>query len=99
MSPVHFEPEIFTTLLGLLVTVLAILFIRHRRHYRLPPGPAWIPLVGNIRELMSDPDIRIPLRRLHKKYGDIYTLYLGPVPTIVVCGYDATREIFIERGI
>ncbi|KAL3862687.1 hypothetical protein ACJMK2_008640 [Sinanodonta woodiana] len=99
MSAFHLEIDVLSTLLGLLLTVLAIMFFRHRHHYKLPPGPAWIPLVGNIRELTSDPDIRIHLRRLQKKYGDIYTLYLGPCPTIVVCGYDAIREIFIKRGI
>ncbi|KAL3862684.1 hypothetical protein ACJMK2_008637 [Sinanodonta woodiana] len=99
MSPFQFGLDIFSTSLGLLVIFLAILFFRRRRHYRLPPGPAWIPLVGNIRELTTDPDLRIPLRRLQKKYGDIYTLYLGPIPTIVVCGYDAIKEIFIKRGI
>ncbi|KAL3862713.1 hypothetical protein ACJMK2_008666, partial [Sinanodonta woodiana] len=99
MSALHFGLDLFSTLLGLLVIVIAILIFRHRHHYKLPPGPAWIPLIGNIRELTSDPDLRIPLRRLQKKYGDIYTLYLGPIPTIVVCGYDAIREIFIKRGI
>ncbi|KAL3862692.1 hypothetical protein ACJMK2_008645 [Sinanodonta woodiana] len=99
MSPLLFGIDIISTSLGLLLTCLAIMFLRQRYHYRLPPGPAWIPLVGNIREMTSGPDIRIHLRRLHKKYGDIYTLYLGPCPTIVVCGYDAIREIFIKRGV
>ncbi|KAL3862686.1 hypothetical protein ACJMK2_008639 [Sinanodonta woodiana] len=99
MYPVHFGLDILSTSLGLFLICLAILFFRHRNQWKLPPGPAWIPLVGNIRELTSDPDLRIPLKRLQKKYGDIYTLYIGPVPTIVVCGYDAIREIFIKRGI
>ncbi|KAL3861233.1 hypothetical protein ACJMK2_007281 [Sinanodonta woodiana] len=99
MSSLIFGLDIFTTSLVLLVTFLAILFFWHRHHWKLPPGPAWFPLVGNIWELTSHPDLRITLQRLQKKYGDIYTLYLGPVPTIVVCGYDAIREIFIKRGI
>ncbi|KAL3862704.1 hypothetical protein ACJMK2_008657 [Sinanodonta woodiana] len=98
MSTLIFGLDIISMSLGLLITFLAILFFRRHRHYRLPPGPGWIPLVGNLREFTSDPDLRIPLRRLQKKYGDIYTLYLGPIPTIVVCGYDAIREIFIKRG-
>ncbi|KAL3862685.1 hypothetical protein ACJMK2_008638 [Sinanodonta woodiana] len=98
MSLLDFGLDILSTSLGLLVIFLAILFFRSRNHWRLPPGPGWIPLVGNLREFMSDPDLRIPLRRLQKKYGDIYKFYIGPCPTIVVCGYDAIREIFIKRG-
>ncbi|KAK3581751.1 hypothetical protein CHS0354_035082 [Potamilus streckersoni] len=66
--------------------------------WQISPGPAWITLVGKIAELTSGPDLRIHLRRLQKKYGDIYTLYLGPRPAVIVCGYDAIREIFIKRG-
>ncbi|KAL3862683.1 hypothetical protein ACJMK2_008636 [Sinanodonta woodiana] len=99
MALLYFGLDVLSMSLGLLVFFLAILFFRRRTHWILPPGPAWIPLVGNSRELMSDPDLRIPLRRLQKKYGDIYTLYLGPRPTIFVCGFDAIREIFIKRGI
>ncbi|KAK3598207.1 hypothetical protein CHS0354_026609 [Potamilus streckersoni] len=89
-----------SAILGLLiVTLFAILFLRQRNQAKMPPGPAWIPLVGNISELNSDPDLRISLRRLQKKYGNIYKLYLGPCPTIIVCGYEAIREIFIKRGV
>ncbi|KAK3607504.1 hypothetical protein CHS0354_031126 [Potamilus streckersoni] len=100
MSSLFFGLDILSTFLGfLVVSFLAILFFRYRYHGKMPPGPAWIPLVGNVMELTSDPDLRICLRRLQKKYGDIYKLYLGPSPTIVVCGYEAIRELFIKRGI
>ncbi|KAL3862708.1 hypothetical protein ACJMK2_008661 [Sinanodonta woodiana] len=91
---------IVSTILGLLVVCLiAILVLKQRNTGRKLPGPAWVPLVGNRNELKNDPDMRISLRRLQNKYGDIYKLYLGPSPVIVVCGYDAIREIFIKRGI
>ncbi|KAK3581755.1 hypothetical protein CHS0354_035086, partial [Potamilus streckersoni] len=99
MSTLLFSFDILSTFLGfLVVSFLAILFFRHRYHGKIIPGPAWIPLVGNMMELRSDPDLRICLRRLQKKYGDIYKLYLGPSPTIVVCGYETIKELFIKRG-
>ncbi|KAK3598208.1 hypothetical protein CHS0354_026610 [Potamilus streckersoni] len=89
-----------SAILGLLIlTLFAILFLRQRNQAKMLPGPAWIPLVGNISELRSDPDTRISLRRLQKKYGNIYKLYLGLNPSIIVCGYDTIREIFIKRGV
>ncbi|KAL3862706.1 hypothetical protein ACJMK2_008659 [Sinanodonta woodiana] len=91
---------ILSTFLGLLIVCLfAILVLKRRNTGRKLPGPAWVPLVGNRRELKSDPDMRVSLRRLQDKYGDIYQLYLGPIPVIVVCGYEAIREMFIKRGI
>ncbi|KAK3598209.1 hypothetical protein CHS0354_026611 [Potamilus streckersoni] len=89
-----------STIVGLLIVCLfAILFSKQSNIGKRLPGPSWIPMVGNGRELKSDPDVRISLRRLQKKYGDIYKLYLGPSPTIIVCGYEAIREIFIKRGV
>ncbi|KAL3862707.1 hypothetical protein ACJMK2_008660 [Sinanodonta woodiana] len=91
---------VLSTILGLLfVFLFAILVLEQRNNGRKLPGPAWVPLVGNRRELKSDSDMRIALRRLQHKYGDIYKLYLGPSPVIVVCGYEAIREMFIKRGI
>ncbi|XP_056394015.1 cytochrome P450 2G1-like isoform X2 [Hyla sarda] len=32
------------------------------------------------------------------QYGPVYTLYFGPQPVVVLCGYDAVKEALIDRG-
>lgn len=64
------------------------------RGVRLPPGPSGLPLVGNLifgRAPVSMVD-------LEKRYGPIFTLWLGSMPSIIVSGADATREALLDRG-
>ncbi|KAM4696326.1 cytochrome P450 2G1-like [Rhinophrynus dorsalis] len=35
---------------------------------------------------------------LWKQYGPVYTIYFGPRPTIVICGYQAVKEALIDRA-
>lgn len=36
--------------------------------------------------------------QLKDEYGLVYTLYLGPKPGIVLCGYDAVKEALIDQS-
>ncbi|KAM4695596.1 cytochrome P450 2G1-like [Rhinophrynus dorsalis] len=38
------------------------------------------------------------LMELWKQYGPVYTIYFGPRPTIVICGYQAVKEALIDRA-
>ncbi|CAH2314103.1 cytochrome P450 2H2-like [Pelobates cultripes] len=39
----------------------------------------------------------VPLQ-FHKKYGDVCTIYLGSQPVILVTGYQAVKEVLVDRG-
>ncbi|XP_075058504.1 cytochrome P450 2J5-like isoform X2 [Mixophyes fleayi] len=57
-----------------------------------PPGPPPIPILGNLWTL------RFKLHhesfiQLAQVYGDVYTVWLGQTPVIVLNGYRAVREV------
>ncbi|KAL0972845.1 hypothetical protein UPYG_G00195450 [Umbra pygmaea] len=64
---------------------------------RWPPGPAPIPLLGNLLQM----DIKAPYKfyiKLSKKYGSVFTVWQGTKPVVVISGYQAIKEAFLNRG-
>ncbi|XP_075692276.1 cytochrome P450 2A5-like [Rhinoderma darwinii] len=66
------------------------------RRGNLPPGPTPLPLLGNALDVGGD--IVHFLMKLSEKYGDIFTVYLGTRPVIVVTGYKLVKEIYVDKG-
>ncbi|KAI3727554.1 hypothetical protein L6452_16170 [Arctium lappa] len=79
----------------LLSSFLFILFLLHRLHLhrkrRLPPGPAGLPIIGNLLAVGSKP--HESLAKLSKKHGPLMTIRLGSITTVVASTPDAAREI------
>ncbi|XP_029026512.1 cytochrome P450 2F3-like [Betta splendens] len=91
--------ELFCTLIltGLIIALLWLLSLRSGRTLRLPPGPAALPVVGNLLQL----DKRAPfktLSQLSEKYGPVLTVYLGRQRTVVLVGYDAVKEALVDQA-
>ncbi|XP_075116988.1 cytochrome P450 2G1-like [Leptodactylus fuscus] len=63
---------------------------------KLPPGPTPLPLLGNALDVRGD--IVNRLMKLREKYGDVFTVYLGSRPVVVVTGYKLVREIYVDKG-
>lgn len=36
--------------------------------------------------------------QLQEKYGDVFTVYLGPRRTVMLCGIDAIREALVDNA-
>ncbi|EFO94865.1 hypothetical protein CRE_08707 [Caenorhabditis remanei] len=90
-------------ILILLVTVFVfLLFNLFRRSRRLPPGPTPLPLIGNIHQLVYQSwrgkGIVAALDYFRKKYGNAYTIWLGPMPTVNITDYEMSHEVFIKHG-
>uniref|UniRef100_A0A8C5Q3Z0 Cytochrome P450 n=1 Tax=Leptobrachium leishanense TaxID=445787 RepID=A0A8C5Q3Z0_9ANUR len=62
----------------------------------LPPGPRPLPILGNVLDLRGD--YVKTLTNFHHTYGDVCTIYLGSRPVILVTGYKALKEIYVDRG-
>ena len=93
LDPSVSNPQVW--LIGTIVFIVAYNYLRKEPWKRLPPGPPALPLVGSLPFLGSS-DIREPLRKMAKKYGDVFTIYLGPQRVIVLNGYDVIHDAFVK---
>ncbi|XP_076837783.1 cytochrome P450 2B11-like [Brachyhypopomus gauderio] len=90
--------EISSTALVLGLLAILILVIRQRsKAQKLPPGPAALPLLGNILTLNRRAPFKTFLK-LSKTYGPVMTVYLGPQRVVVLVGYDAVKEALIDQA-
>ncbi|KAM4017669.1 cytochrome P450 2J6-like [Anomaloglossus baeobatrachus] len=83
-------------LLGLIL--LAYLWWKTSRPKDFPPGPAPLPVFGNMLQM----DFSNPLQSLKKfseKYGPVYGLSLGFTPAVVVRGFKDLKEVLVTKGV
>ncbi|XP_063287259.1 cytochrome P450 2G1-like [Pelobates fuscus] len=88
-----------TLLIALCISCLIVIlgFKIIWRNGNLPPGPRPLPLLGNLLQLRKG-DFVETLQKFSQQYGDVYTVYLGTRPVVVVTGYKRVKEILIDRG-
>ncbi|KAI3787619.1 hypothetical protein L1987_42217 [Smallanthus sonchifolius] len=82
-------------LLFLILSSIIFFFLLHvtglHRNRRLPPGPAGLPVIGNLLDLGPKP--HESLAKLSKKHGPLMTIRLGSITSVVASTPDAAREI------
>ncbi|KAM8853415.1 cytochrome P450 2G1-like isoform 3-T3 [Synchiropus picturatus] len=84
--------------LGLLFLILLWLFtLKTRRTLNLPPGPAGLPLIGNLLQLDKNAPFK-SLVQLSKTYGPVVTVYLGLRRVVVLMGYEAVKEALVDQA-
>ncbi|XP_061561089.1 uncharacterized protein LOC133417371 [Phycodurus eques] len=62
-----------------------------------PPGPRPLPVLGNLLQL----DLKRPyntLVEMSKKYGPVFTVYLGSKKVVVLAGYKAVKEALVNHA-
>lgn len=61
----------------------------------LPPGPGpALPLVGHLHLMDKDP--RAKFQAWQRKYGDVFSLYLGSQLVVVLNRYDVIKEAIVK---
>ena len=78
------------------ILLLAYIYLGRSPWKRLPPGPPYFPIVGSLPFLAGD--IRDVFSKMAVKYGDIFTVYMGPTRTVVLNGYDVIRECMVKSS-
>ncbi|XP_028996278.1 cytochrome P450 2K1-like [Betta splendens] len=81
----------------LLLVYLVSTGSRGARGGREPPGPRPLPVLGNLLQL----DLKRPyhsLLMLSKKYGSVFTVYMGPKKVVVLAGYKTLKEALVNHA-
>ncbi|KAM9323972.1 cytochrome P450 2F2-like [Gastrophryne carolinensis] len=94
--------ELTGILFSLLVLIFSIYFIFSTwntmyRKRNLPPGPTPLPIIGNLLNIEMGALVK-SLMKLWKQYGSVYTVYFGSNPVVMVCGYEAVKEAFVDQN-
>uniref|UniRef100_A0A6I8RMA8 Cytochrome P450 family 2 subfamily J member 2 n=1 Tax=Xenopus tropicalis TaxID=8364 RepID=A0A6I8RMA8_XENTR len=80
-------------LLGLVI--LVIFCCKKQQPVGFPPGPAAMPVLGNILQMDFSNPLK-DLQKLSEVYGPVYSIYLGLTPAVVVRGF---KEVLVTQGI
>ncbi|XP_004620774.2 cytochrome P450 2B11-like [Sorex araneus] len=85
----------------LLAVLTGLLFLmardRTKSHGRLPPGPRPLPFLGNLLQ-MDRKGLLQSFLKIRDQYGDVFTVYLGPRPVVMLCGTEAIREALVDHA-
>uniref|UniRef100_A0A3P8PNZ6 Cytochrome P450, family 2, subfamily X, polypeptide 9 n=1 Tax=Astatotilapia calliptera TaxID=8154 RepID=A0A3P8PNZ6_ASTCA len=88
-------------LISVLLLWLCIFFIilqlKSRRPKNFPPGPPILPLLGNILQLRLENPLK-DFERLRKSYGDVYSIYIGLKPAVIINGMKAIKEAIVTKA-
>uniref|UniRef100_A0A8C0BFB0 Uncharacterized protein n=1 Tax=Buteo japonicus TaxID=224669 RepID=A0A8C0BFB0_9AVES len=84
--------------IALVVCLLILQFLKlQQMRTQLPPGPAPLPVIGNLW-LLDFKLHRETLTKLTNIYGNIYTLWMGQTPMVVLNGYKAVKDGIITHS-
>uniref|UniRef100_H0XIH3 Cytochrome P450 family 2 subfamily J member 2 n=2 Tax=Otolemur garnettii TaxID=30611 RepID=H0XIH3_OTOGA len=86
-----------TLLLGAVTFLFFADFLKSRRPKNYPPGPWRLPFVGNFF-LLGFEQSHLTLQRFVKKYGNILSLDLGNISSVVITGLPLIREALTNMG-
>ncbi|XP_032080812.1 cytochrome P450 2J5-like [Thamnophis elegans] len=65
---------------------------------RYPRGPFPLPVIGSMWRQYDTSVSEMTFRKLAKDYGNIYSLWAGSYHCIVLCGYQAMKEVLIDHS-
>ncbi|XP_038623387.1 cytochrome P450 2B4-like [Tachyglossus aculeatus] len=87
----------FHLILLLFLVLLLLLFWRGHSPVRLPPGPRALPILGCLPQMWGVPLLDF-LLKLRSQFRPVFTVYLGPEPVVVLCGYETVRAALQDQA-
>ncbi|CAL8326894.1 unnamed protein product [Boreogadus saida] len=89
--------SIMQIFLVVIICVLLWLKLKPRRPKHFPPGPDPVPVFGNILQLSTTNPLR-DLNKFARRYGDVYSLFLGNRPAVFLHGLQVIRQALVTQG-
>ncbi|CAO4377607.1 unnamed protein product [Caenorhabditis nigoni] len=90
----------FILLISFILTWLVVR--QYQKVSRLPPGPVSFPLIGNLPQILyylwSTGSVVSTLDLFRKRYGNIFTLWVGPLPHVSIADYETAHEVFVKNA-
>ncbi|XP_060892884.1 cytochrome P450 2F2-like [Labrus mixtus] len=86
-----------TIILLWICVVFVILQLKSRRPKNFPPGPPILPILGNILNISLENPLK-DFERLRKSYGNVYSLYMGPRPAVVINRLEAMKAAMVNKA-
>ncbi|KAJ7324679.1 hypothetical protein JRQ81_017699 [Phrynocephalus forsythii] len=86
---------------GLFILLLMGFLILHYLKFlwsirKYPPGPFPLPLIGGFWKIQTPISLET-FMKLSKQYGNIYTVWIGSFPMVVLSGYQTVKEGLISH--
>ncbi|KAH9510291.1 cytochrome P450 2 sub U member 1 [Bulinus truncatus] len=83
--------------LAVVAVTLLLIYLLNRRPHNLPPSPGRaFPFIGHLYLLEKNP--RKQFRQWAEKYGDVFTLQMGPQTTVLLSSFQAIQEAFVKKA-
>jgi hypothetical protein len=60
-------------------------------------GPPHLPFIGSI-PFMTGGDSCQVFNKHRQKYGDLFTIYMGSSPVVLVSGYNNIKYLLLDKG-
>lgn len=88
----------YATAVLLVCFVMAVFLVKgkSRKSTSTAPGPAGVPLLGNLLQLGRKP--HVTLTSFRETYGDVYQITMGSCPTIVLNGIRTIKQALVKQG-
>ncbi|KAM4543887.1 cytochrome P450 2F2-like [Fundulus diaphanus] len=84
-------------LLGLFVCFL-LFKLTPWRLKNFPPGPPSLPVLGNLLCLNLNDPLK-DFERLRQSYGNVYSLFFGLKPVVVISGFKTIKEAIVIKAV
>ncbi|CAB3398702.1 unnamed protein product [Caenorhabditis bovis] len=86
-----------------LLTIITISFIHLKlKQRKLPKGPQPLPLIGNLHQIgyyaKTHGGLVEGFKEFRRRYGDVFTVWLGPFPTVHICDYALAQETHLKQA-
>uniref|UniRef100_A0A670JK98 Uncharacterized protein n=1 Tax=Podarcis muralis TaxID=64176 RepID=A0A670JK98_PODMU len=84
-------------LLWVLFIFIFYSFKMYKEKSQLPPGPTPWFFLGNLLQKDVMP-LNKNYSKLVEKYGPMFTIWMGPKPMVVLCGFDVVKDALVDHA-